>query len=82
MTVRNWNLCIGSWPKWFELTSLNEKTLRMKVRFFIHGKFFVIVFSGGFHLIRIIYKFQMLESIGFFCTNLFWLMLLNSLIYG
>jgi hypothetical protein len=52
--IGNLNHHIGSWPKWFELTSLNEKTFWMIGGFFIHGTNFVVVFSGGFHLVRII----------------------------
>lgn len=75
--VGNWNHHIGSWPKQFESTSLNEKTLRMRVGFFIHGTNIIVVFSGGFHLAIIICKFQNVRIWCVFCTNLYWLMFLN-----
>jgi len=64
--IGKWNHRISSWPKWFELTSLNENTFWMKIGFLIHGTDFVIVFSGGFHLVRIIYKFLNVEIYWFF----------------
>jgi hypothetical protein len=44
---------------------------------FIHMTDFVIVFNGGFHLITIICRFQMLEFDGFFYIELFWLIFIN-----
>jgi hypothetical protein len=66
VTFGKWNHHINSWPKGFELTSMNEKTFWMKVGSCIHGIDFVIIFNGGFHLVRIICRFMNVGIYWFF----------------